>query len=157
MAWSVSRLHDLQIVGHRENAGDAVGADRDQVLVGFAVDHTFQSDASVLHDDTDGLLHAQGVFFQWRVAVDGAVQLQTEVVVHGRGGQDFDLVVDFFDAFNVLDGVLGIRLERRPRDLSQQDHVVAVNFVGDIVEHSKLRKHEKFVTDFLGDALLGAG
>jgi hypothetical protein len=67
------------------------------------------------------------------------------------------LVLRFFDAFNVLDGVLGVRLERWPRDLSQQGHVVAVSFVADIVEHSKPRKHKKFVRNFLGDALLGAG
>ena len=67
------------------------------------------------------------------------------------------MVFRFFDAFCVLEGVLRGRLERRPRDLSQQGHVVAVKFVADIVEQSKPRKDKKFVRNFVGDALLGAG
>jgi hypothetical protein len=63
----------------------------------------------------------------------------------------------FLNAFNVLDSVLGVRLERWPSDLSQQGHVVALNFVADIVKRSKPRKHKKFVRNFVGDALLGAG
>jgi hypothetical protein len=88
--WSISWLYDLQIVRHRENAGNTTSAKRDQVLVGFGVNHAFQSDASILHDDTDGLLHAQGVFFQRWVSIDGTVQLQTESSSMG-GGQGLRL------------------------------------------------------------------
>jgi hypothetical protein len=57
---AISQPYYLQVVGHRENIGDAIGADRDPVLGGFAVGHTLQGNASILHDDTDGLLHAEG-------------------------------------------------------------------------------------------------
>ena len=53
---------DLQIIGHRKDSGDAVGAKAYQVLVGFAVHDALQGNLTVLHDDTDGLLHASAYF-----------------------------------------------------------------------------------------------
>lgn len=53
---------DLQIIGHRKDSGDAVGAKGDHVLVGFAVHDALQGHVTVLHDDADGLLYAERVF-----------------------------------------------------------------------------------------------
>jgi len=53
---------DLQIIGHRKDSWDAVGEKGDQVLVGFAVHDALQGNLTVLHDDADGLLHAERVF-----------------------------------------------------------------------------------------------
>jgi hypothetical protein len=53
---------DLQIIGHRKDSGDAVGAEGDHVLVGFAVHDALQGNLTALHDDADRLLHAERVF-----------------------------------------------------------------------------------------------
>ena len=41
---------------------------------------------TVLHDDTNGLLHAERVFLERGVAVDGAVEGEAQAIIRGRGG-----------------------------------------------------------------------
>jgi hypothetical protein len=49
-------------------------------------------------------LHAQGLFFQRRVFHRWHGTASNGVRHPWAGGKDFDLVLRFFDAFNVLDG-----------------------------------------------------
>ena len=60
------------------------------------------------------------------------------------------------NAFDVLYSVLGIGLERGANNLAEQNHIEAVYFISDVVEDTEVRKHEKFVANFAGDALLRA-
>ena len=78
-----------------------------------------RGNVTVLHDDANGLLHAERVFLERGVAVDGAVEGEAQAIIRGRGGKHFDLVIDFFNTFNVLYRVFGIRLERRPDHLPE--------------------------------------
>src|ERR1700728_4848556 len=67
------RRYHLQIVGHREDAGDAVSAKAGHILIRIVIHNAFQSDAAILHDDADRLLHAQGVLLERWIPVDLAV------------------------------------------------------------------------------------
>lgn len=53
---SVSRIkevgsHDAQVIGHRENAGDAECLDIRQIPVAFIGDYTLQSDVAIADDN----------------------------------------------------------------------------------------------------------
>src|ERR1700743_2765482 len=91
-----------KVVSHGEDSGDRVGADTGGGLVCLAVDNSVPGDMAVLDDDVNWLLYAQGIFFQGRKSVDGAIQGQAQLVVHRRRRQDLDLVDHVLDAFAVF-------------------------------------------------------
>jgi hypothetical protein len=62
------------------------GTESCHVLVGIAVNNALQGNVTVLHDDTNGLLHAERVFLERGVAVDGAVEGEAQAIIRGRGG-----------------------------------------------------------------------
>ena len=102
----------------------------------------------------DGRHGTQLVWGQDAVAVNGAIDGATDSVVVRRERQDLDVIDDVADAFNPLDHVSGVGLERRARDLAEQGHsAVGVNFIGQVIEHAVVRKHHKFVMNFLDDAI----
>jgi len=55
-----------QVVGNREDSGDAIGANTRNVLVSFVVNDPLQSCPSHVHDNSDRFLHAQSILFQRR-------------------------------------------------------------------------------------------
>src|ERR1700732_904380 len=143
-----------KVVGDREYAGNAVDLHAGDCLVHLAGDYAFERDVAVLDDDVNGRNSAQLVLAQDLVAEDGAVGSAADSVVLDGGGQDLDIVDDFLDTFNVLDGIFGIRLENGTRDLAEQGHgAVRIDLVGKVVEYAVKRKHHEFMTDFLGDAI----
>src|SRR5579871_336880 len=79
---SLLGIPDLQIIGDREDSGNAVGTNARQILIGFIVNHAFEGDVAILHDDPDRLLHTQFIFLQCRELVDRPEQLQPEPVIH---------------------------------------------------------------------------
>src|SRR5579864_1053597 len=58
------RWNHLQIVSHRKGARDAFGAQSGSVLVGLVIDNALQGHVTVIHDDTNWLLHAERVFLE---------------------------------------------------------------------------------------------
>src|SRR5271170_452666 len=68
------RLYDLQVVGHRECARHAVGADAGEILVAIVVDDALEGHVAVVDDDADRLLHSQFILLQRSVLIDGAEQ-----------------------------------------------------------------------------------
>src|SRR5207302_6476196 len=80
------RGNDSQVVGYREDSGNAVGTNVDQILIGLAVDDAFERNVPILHDDADRLLHPESVLLQRLVSIDGAVELESQTVIHGRRG-----------------------------------------------------------------------
>ncbi len=74
-------------------------------------DYTFERDVSVLDDDVNGRNGPQLILAQDGVAVDGAVGSAADPVVGDRGGQDLNVVDDFFYTFNVLDRFFGVGLK----------------------------------------------
>src|SRR5580704_9922854 len=116
---SLLRRFDAKVVGYRENSRDAVGTDSRKVFVTLVVDHAFEGDIAILHDDAYRLLHSQGVLLKRRVAVDRTVKPPAQTIIHGRGREDLNLVIHLLDTFDVLYHVLGIGLERRPHYLPE--------------------------------------
>src|SRR5580658_2415070 len=57
---------DLQVILHAEDAGDGVGADEGDFLVGLVVDRAVEPNIAVLHGDADGLCRVNGVLAQHR-------------------------------------------------------------------------------------------
>jgi hypothetical protein len=72
---------DLQVIGYAKSTGYGFGANPGKILVGFTVDNAFQSDLTALDDDSYGLLHSQGVFLKARIAVNSAIESQTNPIV----------------------------------------------------------------------------
>jgi len=72
-----------------------------------------------------------------------------------EGGSTSIWLSIFFNTFNVLYRVFGIRLERRPNHLPEQSNVVAIHLESDVVEDSEVGEHEQFVANFSCNALLG--
>src|SRR5260370_24759630 len=132
--------YNLQIIGHREDPRDAVGADAGGVLVSLVVYHAFESHVAVLDDDSDGFLHAQSVLLQRLVAIDGMEQLYAQAVVHMRRGPYFHLIFHAFNAFNVLYHILGVGLQRRADYLTIQKDVIALDLVFNDVVYTEQRK-----------------
>src|SRR5258708_25067519 len=107
-------LHNLQIVRPTEYPGDSIRTEAGHILVRLVVDDAFEANVTAFDDDANRFLHAEGVFLESWEAVNRTVQANAETIVHGRRRKNLDLVVDVFDAFYVLDGIFGFRLQRRP-------------------------------------------
>src|SRR5580658_512408 len=134
---------------------DGVGLHAGDLLIHLPGHYAFERDVSVPDDDVNGRNGAHLILAQDAIAINGAVCGTVDPVVVEGGGQDFDVVDDFFDTFNALDHVSGVGLERGTRDLAEQGNgAIRVDFVGEVVEHAVIRKHDEFVTDFLDDALV---
>ncbi len=67
---------------------------------------------SALNDDVDGRHAAHCVSLQLRGTVDRAVLGAAYAVIKWRHRQEFDLVDDVGYAFDILNGVFGIMLQR---------------------------------------------
>src|SRR5438309_2535824 len=50
---SASLFLDAEIIGHRENIGNAFGLHLGNLLVHLTSDHTFQRDVTIIDDDVD--------------------------------------------------------------------------------------------------------
>src|SRR5205807_9122165 len=111
---------DHKVVGHREYAGYAVDLDTGDLFIHLAGDYAFERDVAVFDDDVNGRNSTQLILAQDLVAEDGAVGGAADSVVLDGGGQDLNIVDDFLDTFNVLNGVFGIRLENGTRDLAEE-------------------------------------
>src|SRR5579859_227782 len=144
----LTRLRHLQIVGHREAAGHALGPHTGEILVRFAVYDSFQRHAPVLHDDANWLLHSQFILLQRGVLVDGPEQRDPKLIVHGSRRKNFNLVVYPVHTFNVFYCILGVGLKRRPHHLAKQGYGTALHAVCDVVEDSEIREHQQFMPNF---------
>src|SRR5580704_8243979 len=78
-----SLLRDLKIVGHREYARDAIGANTCEILVTLAVDHSFERDVTVLDDDANWFLNPECISLERGIPVNSAIQLQPLAIVDG--------------------------------------------------------------------------
>src|SRR6476469_4726387 len=101
-ALSLAGLFHLQIVLHREDPGDAIGADKSIVLVSLRPYHAFKVDMTVFHNDVNRRHGLDAVVEQTRIVENGKRDLATNTVVIERGRQDLNLVVHALHAFQVL-------------------------------------------------------
>src|SRR6266403_533118 len=85
-----------------------------------------------------------------RVTIDRAVECAAKLIIHRRWRQNLDVVHDRGHSLNAFRGGLGVRLQRRPRDLAIQSYFVTFYFVSEIVEYRIPRQHHKLVAHFLG-------
>ena len=102
-----------------------------------------------MDDDANGLDDRQGVALKSRITINGSVEPPAQAVIHGRGGKDLDLIINFFHPFNPFYGALGIGFQRGPCNLAHQSHIVLFDFVADVVEDTVIRQHQDFVPHFL--------
>lgn len=149
------RLYDLQIIGDRENAGDAIGAQAGEVLVAFVVDNAFESDPAAFDDDANRLLHSELILLQRWISVNRAEQAHTQAVIHRRWRQNLDLIIYLLHALNALHYILGVGFNGRPDDLADQGDFVAVDAVCEIVEDINIRQHEQLMAHFTLNAFFG--
>jgi hypothetical protein len=99
------------------------------------------------------LLHAQRVFLEAGIAVDGTIESPAQLVIHRRRRKDFNLVIHLLDTFDFLDDVFGVALQAGTRNLSEQGYVVAVDLVSQVIENTQVREHTEFVPHFALNAL----
>src|ERR1700674_5545838 len=93
-----------KVVGDRECAGNAVGLHAGDLFIHLAGNYPFERDVPVFDDDVNGRNGTQLVLAEDLVAVDGAVGSAADLIIVNGGGQNLDVVNDFLDAFDVLDG-----------------------------------------------------
>ena len=57
----------------------------------------------------------------------------------------------------MLHSILGVGLQARPNDLTEQGNVGAVHLKGYVVEDAEVRQHQQFMSDLFDNPLLGLG
>src|SRR5579883_155144 len=107
-------LGDPQVVGYREHTGYAVRADICHILVGLTVNYANQRHMPVVHNDVDGGVGAHRVTIQGAETEYCLIFRSSDLIIHWRKRQHFDIVHDLRDTGNFPDGVLSVRLQHRP-------------------------------------------
>src|SRR5260370_885209 len=144
-----------QIVLHRKNVGNLVGAQARDIFISFVVHHALQRDVAILHDDMDGGHGLNGVAREGGVAINGAVQGAAELVIHRGNRKHLDVIHNRGHSLNALYGGLGVGFQRWPSYLSIESYLIALHLVPEIVEHGIPRQHNELVPDFLVKVLSG--
>ena len=91
----------------------------------------------------------QCVAVQNGIAVDRPVFGAANAVISGRKWEYFDFVFDLLHAFNLLDHVLGVGLQRGPRHLAIKLDVVPIDPVFEIVENAVKGQQPQLVPNLL--------
>src|SRR5579883_2867957 len=143
-----------QIVLHREHTAHGVGAHPGQIFIRLGSHDADQRDMPVIHDDVDRRNGLQRVAVQARLAVNGAVDGDADLVIHRGERQHLDLVHHAGDALNPLHCGPGIGLYNRIRHLAHKRDHPSVHAVLEIIEDVVIGQHQQFMTHFAADAVL---
>ena len=98
--------------------GHTLGLNFSNVPIHCVIDKAFESDATVLDNDSDWFVHAERVLLQLSKSVDCPIQAEPPRVVKLRYGKNFNLVIYAFHALDRLNGISRIRFEAWPRHLA---------------------------------------
>src|SRR5690242_19329878 len=116
-------LTDLQIIVHAKGAEYTLRPDTRDVAIHLVRYKTFEPHVTVFHDDVDRRKRLHSITGAERgLAVDRAIDGQTDTVVIQRKRQNFDIVDYLADAFHVPYGVLRVRLDDRFVNLARKNH-----------------------------------
>src|SRR5208283_1581531 len=107
----------------------------------------FEGDPAVLQHDVNRGNLGNGVTLQRGVLEDGAVHRPACVVVGGRFGQHFYLVVHGGDTFDAFYGRFGVGPQGGPQHLAAEGDFVAVQRKRDVVEHGVEGKHQQLMVN----------
>jgi hypothetical protein len=92
---------------------------------------------------------------QTRIPIDGTIKLAAQLIIHARGRQDFDLIVNFVDALDPFHDTFRIAFQGRPRDLSRENDGGPIHFVRETIEYAEVGQHDELVAHFFLNSLRG--
>src|SRR5271165_1418586 len=102
LVWKNTLPRNGKIVRNAEGSGYTVRRNSCQVLVTLVVHDSDESDVPVLDDDVDGGYGSHLITLQRRFGINLVIGSAPDLIVVGRKGEDFYLVVDTLNAFYSL-------------------------------------------------------
>src|ERR1700722_16046398 len=93
-----SLTFDLQVIGHGEHAWHTISPNVNDVFIRLICHHSIERDVSVFYADLNRRYGAKSITGrQQRFSINGPVLGHSDLVVHCREGQHFNLIDNAFD------------------------------------------------------------